>query len=76
MKEKILEMLKAYPLDEMERLYLKTDAAAYTSKALKLGIAPIYWYNPMEWGDRSSGRWTYPVVKDALINAYNQHINN
>ena len=51
-------------------------AAVYTSKALKLGIAPIYWYNPMEWGDRSSGRWTYPVVKDALINAYNQHINN
>ena len=51
-------------------------AAVYTSKALKLGIAPIYWYNPMEWGDRSSGRWTYPVVKDSLIKAYNEHINN
>ena len=51
-------------------------AAVYTRKALKLGIAPIYWYNPMEWGDRSAGRWTYPVVKDALIDAYNQHINN
>ena len=51
-------------------------AAVYTRKALKLGIAPIYWYNPMEWGDRSTGRWTYPAVKDSLIKAYNQHINN
>ena len=51
-------------------------AAVYTRKALKLGIAPIYWYNPMEWGDRSAGRWTYPAVKDSLIKAYNQHINN
>ncbi len=47
-------------------------AAVYTERALRLGIVPLYWYNPMSWSNRTSGTWTYPPVKDSLIAAYNR----
>ena len=48
----------------------------YTTKCLEKGIVPIYWYNPMEYGQRSSGGWTYPYLKDALIKAYTDWISD
>ena len=42
----------------------------YTMKALRRGIAPIYWYNPMNYRDRDDGRWTYPVLADSLSKAW------
>ena len=51
-------------------------AAYYTTKCLEKGIVPIYWFNPMEYGQRSSGAWTYPYLKDALIAAYNDWLSH
>ena len=51
-------------------------AAVYTRKCLESGVAPVYWYNPMETYHREWGKWTYTAVKDSLIKAYNEHITN
>lgn len=51
-------------------------AAYYTTKCLEKGIVPIYWYNPMDYGQRSSGTWTYPYLKNAIIGAYNDWLSN
>ncbi len=51
-------------------------AAVYTSRCLQLGIAPMYWYNPMETYHYKWGYWTHEAVKDSLINAYNKHIES
>ena len=48
----------------------------YTKKCLEKGIVPIYWYNPMEYGQRSTGGWTYPYLKDALIKAYTDWLSD
>ncbi len=48
-------------------------AKYYTLEALKLGIAPMFWYTPMEGPGRSKGTWNYPKVKDALIEAWNEY---
>lgn len=50
-------------------------AAYYTIKCLQKGIVPIYWYNPMVYGQRSSGTWTYPYLKNAIIGAYNDWLS-
>ena len=42
----------------------------YTLKALRRGIAPMYWYNPMNYRDRDEGRWTYPILADSLKKAW------
>lgn len=42
----------------------------YTLKALRRGIVPMYWYNPMCYRDRDEGRWTYPVLADSLKKAW------
>lgn len=55
---------------EEERAKHALDA---TMEALKIGIAPLYWYIPMDGNGRSSGKWTYPKVKDALIQAWNEY---
>jgi hypothetical protein len=44
-----------------------------TREALKIGIVPIYWYIPMEGSGRSTGTWSSPEVKDALIKAWNDY---
>ena len=46
----------------------------YTLEVLKLGICPLFWYTPQEGNHRSTGTWTYPKVKDALIQAWNDFI--
>lgn len=45
----------------------------YTIHALRKGIAPMYWYNPMEYRDRDDGRWTYPVLADSLKKAWRDY---
>ncbi|MBR5700441.1 MAG: glycoside hydrolase family 5 protein [Bacteroidales bacterium] len=47
----------------------------YTLEALKLGIAPMFWYTPTDGTKRQRGEWTYPKVKDALIQAWNEYNN-
>ncbi|MBO4341434.1 MAG: cellulase family glycosylhydrolase [Bacteroidales bacterium] len=50
-------------------------AEYYTTKCLQKGIVPIYWFNPMVYGQRSLGTWTYPYLKDAIIGAYNDWLS-
>jgi len=50
-------------------------AYQYTLEALKMGIVPMYWYSPMEGPGRSKGKWTYPTLKDAIIQAWNEYNN-
>ena len=52
-----------------ERVKHALDA---TREALKIGIAPIYWYIPMTGSDRTKGKWTEPALKDALIQAWEE----
>lgn len=47
----------------------------YTLEALKTGLTPMFWYIPQEGPHRTSGQWTYPKVKDALIRAWNEYNN-
>ena len=49
-------------------------AKMYTAKALEKGIAPIYWYNPMNYADRTTGTWSYPEVKNGIIEAYEEYL--
>ena len=42
----------------------------YTIQALRKGIAPVYWYNPMNYRDRDTGNWTYPVLAAGLSQAW------
>ena len=42
----------------------------YTINALRRGIVPMYWYNPMTYRDRDDGKWTYPVLADSLKKAW------
>ena len=48
----------------------------YTTRALQLGIVPMYWYNPMDYRDRDKGRWTFPVMAQGLIDAWKDYCNN
>ncbi len=45
----------------------------YTLEALKIGVAPMFWYTPQEGNHRGSGTWTYPKVKDALAKAWTDY---
>ncbi len=45
----------------------------YTKEALKIGVCPMFWYTPQEGNHRSTGAWTYPKVKDALIQAWTDY---
>lgn len=45
----------------------------YTLEALKLGVVPIYWYNPMDGPGRTSGTWKYPILKDSIIKAWEDY---
>lgn len=50
-------------------------AAEYLRRSLALGIAPMYWYNPMDYHQRSAGTWTYPELKDSLVMAYKKIVD-
>ena len=45
----------------------------YTIQALRKGIAPVYWYNPMNYRDRDTGNWTYPVLAAGLSQAWTDY---
>lgn len=45
----------------------------YTIQALRKGVAPVYWYNPMNYRDRDEGRWTFPVLADSLKKAWQDY---
>lgn len=45
----------------------------YTIGALRRGIVPMYWYNPMTYRDRDDGKWTYPVLADSLKKAWRDY---
>lgn len=47
----------------------------YTKEALKTGVCPMFWYIPQEGNHRTTGAWTYPKVKDALIQAWTDYNN-
>lgn len=47
----------------------------YTLEALKIGVAPLFWYIPQEGPHRTTGKWTYPKTKDALIQAWTDYQN-
>ena len=47
----------------------------YTKEALKIGVAPIFWYSPMGGSGRTSGTWNYPNLKDAIIKAWTDFNN-
>lgn len=61
------------PIPEEERA---KHAYYYTLEALKIGVAPMFWYTPMDGPGRTQGIWNYPKVKDALIKAWNDFNNN
>ena len=50
---------------------LGKQAACYVSTAKSYGIACMYWMGLTDGKDRSVPKWTKPVVKDAIINAWN-----
>lgn len=55
-------------LDEAE---MAKQAACYVSEAKKYGIACFYWMTLSDGADRSVPKWTKPLLKDAIISAYN-----
>ena len=58
------------PIPEEERA---KHAYYYTLEALKIGVAPMFWYTPMDGPGRTQGTWNYPKVKDALIKAWTDY---
>ena len=66
----------SYPREGRSEDDRATHAGYMTRLALERGIVPIIWYSPMSGSDRTTGRWTNPKVKDAMIGAYNEYIGN
>ena len=64
----------SYPREGRSEDDRATHAGYMTRLALERGIVPIIWYSPMSGSDRTTGRWTNPKVRDAMIGAYNEHI--
>ena len=46
------------------------QATCYVSTAKSLGAACFYWMALSDGKDRSEPKWTKPLIKDAIINAY------
>ena len=65
----------SFPTAQRSDIARGHHAAVYIRKALALGIAPLYWYNPMDYHQRSAGTWTYPILKDSITVAYNKYIS-
>lgn len=64
----------SFPTKYRSDVHRGRHAAVYTRKCLDYGIAPLYWYNPMDYQQRSEGIWTYPILKDSLCTAYKNHL--
>ena len=65
----ILGEYGAFPLSSRTHAQLGHHAAVYTRLAMRNGVVPVYWYNPMAYQNRTTGTWSYPAIKDSLINA-------
>lgn len=65
----ILGEYGAFPLSTRTHAQLGHHAAVYTRLAMRNGVVPVYWYNPMAYQNRTTGTWSYPAIKDSLINA-------
>ena len=51
------------------------QAACYVSNAAKYDIACFYWMTLSEGTDRSVPKWSTPLLKDAILKAYNENKN-
>ncbi|MBO4341260.1 MAG: glycoside hydrolase family 5 protein [Bacteroidales bacterium] len=72
----ILGEYGAFPVSTRTQTQLGRHAAVYTRNALKNGVVPVYWYNPMAYQNRTTGQWSLPELKDSLITAYKEFLNN
>ena len=72
----ILGEYGAFPVSTRTQAHLGRHAAVYTRNALKNGVVPVYWYNPMAYQNRTTGQWSLPELKDSLITAYKEFLNN
>lgn len=54
-----------------EEKELAKQAACYVSAAKKYNIPCFYWMGLSDGADRSVPQWTKPLVKNAILNAYN-----
>ena len=52
------------------------QAACYVSNAAKYDIPCFYWMALSDGEDRLVPKWTYPSLKNAILNAYNESANN
>lgn len=52
---------------------LAKQAASYVSNATKYNIACFYWMTLSDGADRSVPTWTKPLIKDAILKAYNDN---
>ena len=52
---------------------LAKQASCYVSNATKYNIACFYWMTLSDGTDRSVPKWTKPLIKDAILKAYNDN---
>ena len=61
---------------EREETELAKQASCYVSQATKYNIACFYWMSLSDREDRSVPRWTKPLIKDAILEAYRDNKGN
>lgn len=68
-------VLGEYGADTRDRAEteLAKQAACYVSNATKYNIACYYWMTLSDGADRSVPTWSKPVLKDAILKAYNDN---
>ena len=68
-------VLGEYGADTRDRAEteLAKQAACYVSNATKYNIACFYWMTLSDGTDRSVPTWSKPVLKDAILKAYNDN---
>ena len=58
-----------------EETEMAKQAACYVSTAAKYDIPCFYWMTLVDGADRSVPQWTRPILKDAILKAYNDNKN-
>lgn len=64
---------KKSPAGNRNDLGRAEHAYYYTTRALQRGIVPLYWYNPMDYRDRDTGNWTFPIMAQGLMDAWTDY---
>lgn len=64
---------KKSPSGNRNELGRAEHAYYYTTRALQRRIVPLYWYNPMDYRDRDTGNWTFPVMAQGLMDAWTDY---